>query len=487
MSDLLTIDEAVLGRAMDEARTKGAAYADIRVDPFLGESASAENGAIKGVGRASGTTIGVRALAGGAWGFASAELNDPAAFKAVVRACVVRAIRQAKVAKGGPAVELAAVQVAQATVPARAAKKPVDMDRKKALAQEMSSAAAAVETIVLAAASVGHSRTLRHFWSTEGTRIIQEILHVSGDLYANGREGSSAQSYYRSFGAHGGWEYMDRSDPVGLATRVAERTRDLVRKARVPKNRETIVVTPGEFNALTVHEVVGHPSEGDRVLGGESAWAGRAWWTEQRGNRVASDKITAVSDARPLERHAGFYGTFAYDDEGVPAQRIVHIEKGILKDFLHSRQTAALVGGTPSGAMRASAAGVAPLIRMTNTYFEPDPEGPKTLEEAIEDVKDGVLFGHQSIPSIDSRRYRFQINAFEGWEIKDGEIGQLLKNISLVGRTPEYFGSVYRVGGPSTWQLHQIPNCGKGDPMQSMRVGNGGPLFVGKGRVSGGA
>jgi TldD protein len=227
--------------------------------------------------------------------------------------------------------------------------------------------------------------------------------------------------------------------------------------------------------------------EGDRVLGGESAWAGRSWWKELRGKKVGSKLVTAVSDGRPIKKHRGFYGTFHYDDEGVPAQHVVHIEKGRLKNFLHSRQTAYITGAKPSGAMRANGAGVMPIIRMTNTYFEPDPKGPGTLEETIEDVKEGVLIGHQSIPSIDSRRYRWQINAYEGWEIKKGEPGRLLKNLALIGTTPDYFNSVYRVGGPKTWELHQVPNCGKGDPMQIMRVGNGGPLMVGIGRIVGGA
>jgi TldD protein len=124
---------------------------------------------------------------------------------------------------------------------------------------------------------------------------------------------------------------------------------------------------------------------------------------------------------------------------------------------------------------------------MTNTYFEPDPKGPNSLEECIEDVKEGVLIGHQSIPSIDSRRYRFQISAYEAWRIRKGEIAGMLKNTALMGTTPDYLGSIRTVGGPGTWELFQIPNCGKGDPMQIMRLANGGPVMVGTGRIIGGA
>ena len=487
MAEKLSIDESALDRAIDDALKLGATYADVRVEVGVSESVGAENGIVKSVSRSSGTTIGVRSLAGGSWGFASVDVDDPKKIGRLLKETVAQSVRSARAARNGPPVSLSPLGATEKRIKQKIKRQPPGIEGKKEIAREMSTRAAEVNTVVLAATGVGHTKQTRYFWSTDGMKLVHERLHVAGEVYINGREGASSQAYFRSFGAHGGWEYIDDIDPVAFTTGVAKRTRDLVKKATIPKDRETTVVTPSEFNALTVHEVVGHPSEADRVLGGESAWAGRAWWAGKRGSQIASELVTAVSDARTLDQHRGAYGTFEFDDEGVPSQRVVHIEKGILQDQLQSRQTAALTGTKAAGAMRASSASVPPLIRMTNTYFEADPSGPNTLEEAIEDVKDGVLFGHQSIPSIDSIRYRFQINAFEGWKIKNGEVKGLLKNISLIGCTPDYFRSIYRVGGPKTWSLHQIPNCGKGDPMQTMRVGNGGPLMLGIGRVSGGA
>jgi TldD protein len=157
----------------------------------------------------------------------------------------------------------------------------------------------------------------------------------------------------------------------------------------------------------------------------------------------------------------------------------------VLKDFLHSRQTAAAMGVPPNGAMRAVTAADVPIIRMTNTYFESDPEGPSTLEECIEDVRDGVILGNSSIPSIDSVRLRWQINAYEGWRVKDGEVVGMLKNLALLGSTPDFFKSIRTVGNDKTWKLLPIPNCGKGDPMQIARIGNGGPVMVGEGTIVG--
>jgi len=483
----LDIGTDLLTKAMELAEKLGAKYADVRVETYVSEGAQAENGVCKSVARGSGTSIGVRALAGGSWGFASMDVPDEDGFKGVLDDCVARAARHAKVQVRFPEVKLAKVKPVRKHVKAEYERWPIDLDAKVRFVQDVTRAAKSIETIMMSLAELYHVDTTKHFCSTEGTLITQDILRVGGDILCNAHQSGQSQTYYKPFGALGGWEHIEKWDVETLALRVANMSRKLVTEATVPKTELTTVVTKPSFNMLKVHEIVGHPVEGDRVLGGEAAWAGRAWWRDMRGKKVASALVTAVSDARPIERHKGFYGTFPYDDEGVPAQRVVHIQNGILKDFLHSRQTAYLSDTRPSGAMRANHAGLMPIIRMTNTYFEADKGGPNTLEECIEDVKDGVLLGHQSIPSIDSRRYRFQISAYEAWKIENGEVKGLLKNTALLGTTPEYLKSISVVGGPRTWELFQIPNCGKGDPMQIMRVGNGGPIMVGRGRIQGGA
>jgi len=486
-SGKLDIDTDLLTRAMHLAVEHGARYADVRVETYVSEGAQAENGVCKSVAKGAGTSVGVRALAGGSWGFASMDVPDEHGFKGVLDDCIARAVRHAKAQARFPEVRLAKVKPVKKHIKAEFEREPIDLDAKVRFVQEVTKAAKSMETIVMSLAEVYHVDSTKHFCSTEGALITQDFLRVGGDILCNAYQSGQSQTYYKPYGALGGWEFIEKFDIESLALRVANMSRRLVTEAKVPKSGLTTVVTTPSFNMLKVHEIVGHPVEADRVLGGESAWAGRAWWRDLQGKRVASPLVTAVSDARPMEKHKGFYGTFAYDDEGVPAQRVVHIQNGILKGFLHSRQTAFLAGGRPSGAMRANHAGLMPIIRMTNTYFEPARGGPSTLEECIEDVKDGVLLGHQSIPSIDSRRYRFQISAYEAWEIKDGEVGGLLKNTAMMGTTPEYLKSIHIVGGPKTWELFQIPNCGKGDPMQIMRLSNGGPIMVGKACIQGGA
>ncbi len=487
MVEKLDIDEGALDSAIDRAIEQGAKYADIRVETAVSESASAENGDIKNVSVEDGTTVGVRALAGGTWGFYSIDISDGNEIKDAIYSCVERAVKAAKAVAGFEEVKLAPVEPVATRIPQKMKKPPIPLDEKKRYVIELSKTMKAVDSIAMAYAGLNHIDETKYFWSTDGAKIVQDRMLIAGVDYALGASEGKSQVYYIPYGAVGGWEFIERLNPEEMAIEIADMARRLATEAVVPESRLTTVVARPDFNSLLVHEIVGHPVEADRVLGGESAWAGRAWWKEMVGQRIGSELVTAVSDARPIDRHLGFYGTFHYDDEGVPAKRVVHLDKGILTGFLQSRQTAAIYGTEPSGAMRAVDASVMPIIRMTNTYFEPLSDGPSSLEEMIEDIDDGVIMGHQSIPSIGSRRYRWQINAFNGWEIKNGEVGRLLKNVAVIGNTPGYLGSVFRVGNENTFQLKQIPNCGKGDPMQVMRLSNGGPLMASKIRVVGGA
>jgi TldD protein len=490
MTGALRIGEDFLDGLMDRARPLGASYADVRAESSAARGASSENGTIKSLFSGGGASIGIRALAGGTWGFASTDVCSQSELLPRAAGCLGRAVSAARALSCFEPVELAPVRPVRRKMPYPRKARPSTKDILE-LSVGLTKTMKDVPGVVMATSNLALVESERHFASTEGANITEEVFHVGGWLFCSASDVSggarSAQSVYRPWGARGGWEFVKGLGPEETALDLARTASELASKAVTPDTRVTTVVTRPCYNSLLVHEIVGHPCEADRVLGGESAWAGRSWWKEMTGRCVGSRLVNAVSDARPLNRHRGCYGTYPYDDEGVPSSRVVHIEDGILRGFLNSRQSAAMMGERPNGGMRSVSAGLMPLVRMSNTYFEPDPQGPRTLEEMIEDVRDGVLLGNQSIPSIDSRRYRWQINAYDGWEIRNGELARRLKNLALIGNTREYFGSIYRVGGPATFKLHPIPNCGKGDPMQIQRVTNGGPLMAGKAKVVGGA
>ncbi len=120
--------------------------------------------------------------------------------------------------------------------------------------------------------------------------------------------------------------------------------------------------------------------------------------------------------------------------------------------------------------MRADGYSRIPLIRMTNVNLEP---GDWTLDEIIADTKDGILAICNTSWSIDDKRLNFQFGTEVGYEVRDGELGQMLRNTSYTGLTPEFWGSCDAIAGRDEWRLWGVPNCGKGEPSQTAHVAHG--------------
>jgi len=236
-----------------------------------------------------------------------------------------------------------------------------------------------------------------------------------------------------------------------------------------PSEVTTLVLDSGQVK-LQVHESVGHPLELDRVLGMEEAYAGSSFVRpEDRGTlRYGSPLLSITADATV----PGGLGTFGWDDEGVPAQRVPLIVDGVFQDFMSSRETASILGVPSNGAMRADGWQHLPLIRMTNVNLEPR-EG--TLAEIVGDTRDGVFMSTNTSWSIDDKRVNFQFGCEVAWRIKDGRLTEMYRNPNYTGITTEFWGSRDAVGGREDWTLWGTPNCGKGQPGQVARVGHGVP------------
>jgi TldD protein len=227
----------------------------------------------------------------------------------------------------------------------------------------------------------------------------------------------------------------------------------------------------GSQLGLQIHESIGHPIELDRVLGQEANFAGTSFLSVDQLNhlRYASPIVNVVADAR--SEHGPGLGTFGYDDEGVPAQCIDIIKDGRFRGYLSSRETAALIGlGRSGGTMRTEGWNRLPMIRMTNVSLRP---GPWAFENLLADTDDAILMDTNRSWSIDDRRYQFQFSTEIGWEIKGGKKRRMIKNPSYSGITTEFWNSCDAICGADHWVLWGTPNCGKGQPMQTMGTGHG--------------
>jgi TldD protein len=309
-------------------------------------------------------------------------------------------------------------------------------------------------------------------WSTEGARVDQTVTQTGAGIEAAAAGDGDLQqrSWPNSFRGQfqaGGWEVVDAADLIGNAPRVAAEAVALLQAPLLPE-AVTTVILDGQQLSLQVHESVGHPLELDRILGMEAAYAGTSFVEPgDRGRlRYGSAAMSVTADATT----PGGLGTFAFDDEGVPAQRSPLVAEGLVDGFLTSRETAAGSGNGSGGAMRADGWGSMPLIRMTNVNLEP---GRGSLDELVADTPDGVLLSVNRSWSIDDRRVNFQFGVEAAWEIKGGRLGRLYRNATYDGRTTEFWGSLDAVCGPESWVVWGVPNCGKGQPFQNARVGHG--------------
>ena len=256
------------------------------------------------------------------------------------------------------------------------------------------------------------------------------------------------------------------------ARRIAEECVALHKAEQCPQGVNTIILDSSQLG-LQIHESIGHPIELDRVLGMEANFAGMSFLTTEklRTLRYGSELVNVVADA--TEAHGPGLGTFAFDDEGVPAQSTPIITRGLFTGYLSSRETAPAIGlGQSGGTMRAEGWNRIPLIRMTNVSILPG-EKPLTFDQLVADTDDGIYLQTNRSWSIDDKRYHFQFGCEIGWEIKHGKLGRMLKNPSYSGITTEFWNSLDAICSRDQWTLWGTPNCGKGQPQQTMGTGHG--------------
>jgi TldD protein len=234
----------------------------------------------------------------------------------------------------------------------------------------------------------------------------------------------------------------------------------------------TTVVINSEQVALQVHESVGHPTELDRVYGTEAAYAGTSFLSpgDLGSLRYGSDLMNVTADSTTPRG----LGTFGWDDEGVTGRREPVVSGGVLSNFLTSRETASQIGSGAGGSMRAETWNRMPLVRMTNLHLEAGEE-PLSVDDLIADVDDGIYLSTNRSWSIDDKRLNFQFGTQIAWEIKKGKLGRMLRDAVYTGITPQFWGSLDALGGPETWVLYGLTNCGKGQPGQSAHVSHGAP------------
>lgn len=290
----------------------------------------------------------------------------------------------------------------------------------------------------------------KEFENSDGAEIEEESFYVYGGVGVFAKKGGRIEKYFLRVGER---RFDEKTmQKFFRAAEEAEKYAKMLLVAKTAKPRECSTVLDSEITGLLSHEAVGHASEADTVLEGESLFKGRV------GKRIADRKLTIVDN--PM---LGF-GSYFYDDEGHEGKEVKIIENGVLKEYLKDEQ-AAKIFGKPNGHARAQSFAYQPIVRMSNTYIQP---GDADDEEMFEGT--GVFLKGMSGGSVDPFTGGFMFKAAIGWRFRNGKFMEVLKDAVVSGNFLSTLKNVELIGK----EVRLDPGfCGKSG--QSVPVSDGGP------------
>jgi TldD protein len=481
--------------ALEAARAAGATYADVRIGRYLNQSVTSRETKIQNITGAESYGVGIRVLAAGAWGFAATSQ--------VTTDSVARAARDAiAVARANAKLHSEPVQLApqrgygevswRSPIEKNAFQVPV---REKADLLITAANAALKSGAKFVQGSLYLAEEQKYFASTDGSYIDQDIHRVWPNFVATAVDPASGRFEDRtSLGAPvgRGWEYLspiragklsgpwetgvtlygNSYDIVEDAAQAGRQAREKLKARSVVAGRYDLVLDPSHL-WLTIHESVGHPLELDRVLGYEANYAGTSFATldkwRSKSFQYGSDLVTFVADrTQPYSLAAA-----GYDDEGVATKEWDLIEDGILVNYQAIRDQVHVLGQTAShGCCHADSWSSVQFQRMPNVSLKPGP-GPLTPDQVIADVERGIYIVGDGSYSIDQQRYNFQFGGQLFYEIRQGRIVGMLRDVAYQSNTQEFWNSCVAVCGRQDYRLNGSLFDGKGQPPQSSPVSHG--------------
>ncbi|MCI4371093.1 MAG: TldD/PmbA family protein [Thermoplasmata archaeon] len=451
-------------RALEKA---GAGFGDIRLEDRTSFVVRVANEQIQAANQVHRRGWGVRAFVYGAWGYASGTATEASAVVEAARKA--SAIARTNAAAGVPRSRLRKPPSGRKSVVPKIKIDPRDVsgEEKIAVATAVCRAERRPE-VSTTNGGYSDSDVTFELANTAGAHLRwREVrVRVSGEAVA--AEGDRRESAYEFQDGTAGFELAKSLDSGAFGRRVATEAVEMLAAAKPPAGLMSVVTDPG-VTGLLAHEVMGHASEGDEIV------KKRSFLASVVGKRVGSALVTMYDDGT----YPGAHGSIPFDAEGTPAHKTKVIDRGIYRGFLHSLETSAALGASPTGNGRAQDFGRRVWVRMTNTYFGP---GSDTKESILEDTKAGVLTKGWISGMEDPVGGSFQAVTQSGFLIEDGEIGPRVRGMTLTGDALSILKSVDRV---SREIKLDGGSCGKGEE-DYVPVAAGGPYMRCKIVVGGG-
>jgi TldD protein len=470
------VDELAL-EALNAARSAGASYADARVGRYRRQFVSTRERQVTGVSDSESFGVGVRALVDGAWGFAATrEMTrdgvQQAAREAVKLARAARSVQRRRV-------ELSPVAPVKGTWRTPVTRDPVDVpiEEKVALLLAANEAALKVPKIRFVNSSMALLREEKTLATTDGTLTTQTFVRVGPQFSATALAEGDFQSYTEELAPRGqGWEYIESLNMPGNAERWASLAAEKLSARPVAVGRYDLILDPTNL-WLTIHESIGHPTELDRAMGYEANYAGTSFIAppeEFIGKFKYGPEFMNVQADRTQE---GSLSRVAWDDEGVPAEKWLIVDKGIFKDYQTTREQAAWIApltkvNRSHGTSFADSWSTVQFQRMPNISLMPG-ERNIGLDDIVADTANGIVVKNRGSWSIDHQRYNFQFSGQAYYEVKNGKITGMLKDVAYQANTPAFWNSMDMIGGEKSYWLGGSFGDGKGEPSQSNSVSHG--------------
>lgn len=459
----------MMGKAVEEIRDRDVTFADIRHEIRSVTQLSMINGTLRRFDRTNRAGIVARVLVGECWGQASTTRSLS---NGVLRELLSDASRMAKVSSrySRKDIDLSRVPSLNRTIHQNVKEDPLKVsdEDKLSLVVELDKSQKVDQRIVNTTSNYLDSRQDFVLANSVGSRLEWDEIRTLVMIQSVARESGKMQFNYELKDGQAGFELARTLDPAEFGGRCARGAVELLSAGKPPSGEMTIV-TDGDVAGLIAHEVCGHASEADEVV------KGRSFLTGLTGKRVASEQVTLVDDGTIQ----GLRGTIPFDSEGSPGSRTLIINQGKYEGYLHTLETSSIMKVLPSGNGRSQDYNHRIFARMTNTYFD---KGDWEDDEIIADTKDGLFVSRALSGMEDVVGGGVQCSALKGYIIKNGELGTLVRSMSLAGKVLDFLMTVDAVSDTLSFTGG---TCGKGEE-DFIPVATGGPRMRARIVVGGG-
>ncbi len=466
---------ALADTALSIAKKLGASYADIRINKYRIESVSTRERQVQSVAKGQNYGFGVRVLVNGTWGFAASPLVTAKEVERVAREAIDIA-KANSVFQTKPIVIVDAPKVS-GTWKTAMKRDPFDVpiNEKTEFLMKLNEAALSVKGVAFVNSSMAWVNEQKFLATSDGSRVEQYVIRGVPNFSVTAVDRAKGDFQTRNALAQGsgmGWEYTSEYDWIGEAKQAGEEAVEKLNAKPIKPGNYDLVLHPSHL-FLTIHESVGHSTELDRALLWEANYAGTSFLTPDKTNKLqfGSKIVNFFADRTQI----GGLATIGWDDEGVAGQKWDIVKDGRFVGWQTTRSLAPLIGAkTSTGCLHADSWSSVPFPRMPNLSLAPSEEDIST-DNLISDVENGIMIRGRGSYSIDQQRYNFQFGGQTFWEIKNGKVTGMLRDVAYQSRTTDFWNACDGLGGKSTYELPGTFNDGKGQPGQSNAVSHGCP------------